>query len=315
MTLFRRGWWGRLVPLLAVLALCSCLGERGRSGTAAAGEAPLPELRVESAPELAAAAEGVRRVDRSRLAAAMRLTGLSDPGGPIHVVLVPEDSPAATETPSWVAGYADSSADLIVLFPERSPSYPDASVSELVGHEVTHVLIDRAAGGEPVPRWFHEGLAMVAGGAWGLGDSTRVTLALLLDRERSLADVDAAFASGDAGRVGRAYAVAGAFVRDLLTRRGSDAGARILAGMADGLDFDTAFVRATGSTRAMVERVFWRRSDRWYRWIPVLTSTLAVWAGIVLVATWAYRRRRARAATIRARWEREDGPSPPEIRG
>lgn len=290
------------------LGLVACAPPRAGSavGSDVAG-LPLPELRVEAAPSLAAAAEGVRRVDDSRLAAAMRLTGLETPGPPIHVVLAPEDSAAAEEAPPWVAGYADSAADLIVLFPERSPSYPDSSLGELVGHEVAHVLIDRAAGGGEVPRWFHEGLAMVAGGAWGLGDRTRVTLALVLGREESLEAVEAALASDDAGRVERAYALAGAFVHDLLAGEGPDAGARILAGVAGGLGFEDAFARATGTTLARAEALFWRRSDRWYRWVPVITSSLTLWAGIVLLAVWAYRRRRARAETIRARWEDDPG--------
>lgn len=306
----KTNWTRVAAALLAGLGVvgAACGPEFG-GGTRESDPTLVPELRVEGPADLLAAAEGVRRIERSRLAAAMHLTGLEEPGVPIHVVLVPEDSDTAERTPAWVAGYADGAADLVVLFPQRSLSYPDASVGELVGHEVAHVLIHRAAAGRPVPRWFHEGLAMVAGGSWGPGDSSRVTLALLAGRVGSLADVEQAFAAGDPARIPGAYALAGAFVRDLLSREGSTAGARILAGVARGLDFEAAFARATGSSLARAEASFWDRSDRWYRWVPVLTSSVTLWVGVMLLALWAYRRRRARAEGIRERWQ-EDGVSP-----
>ena len=44
----------------------------------------------------------------------------------------------------------------------------------------------------------------------------------------------------------------------------------------------------------------------WYRWIPLLTSSFTLWAGIVLLALVAFRRRRQRDAEISARWDLED---------
>ena len=60
---------------------------------------------------------------------------------------------------------------LIVLLPERVPSYPDSSLDDVLLHETAHVLVARAAGGRPLPRWFQEGMAMIAGRSWGRDDS------------------------------------------------------------------------------------------------------------------------------------------------
>jgi hypothetical protein len=44
----------------------------------------------------------------------------------------------------------------------------------------------------------------------------------------------------------------------------------------------------------------------WSRWIPLLTSSLALWMTITFLALWAIRRRRRRDALIRERWDLED---------
>ena len=123
-------------------------------------------------------------MDPARLAPAVGLVGLRDPGPPIRVILAPEGSEGlARPVPGWVAGYAVSEAGVVVLLPGRLPAVPDSSLEDLLGHEVAHVLVSRAAGGRPVPRWFHEGMAMIAGGWWGLEERSRLTLALVRGRE------------------------------------------------------------------------------------------------------------------------------------
>jgi hypothetical protein len=235
----------------------------------------------------------------------MRLVGLTDPGPPIQVFLGPEGSDLAAGVPPWVSGYAYGAEGVIVLLPARTPSYPDSSLEELLRHEVAHVLVARAAGGRPLPRWFHEGVAMIAGSSWGLDDRSRLTVTMIGGSEVSLADVERQF-SGGRGSTVNAYAIAGAFVNELLRREGDDSVARILAGVGRGLPFDEAFRDATGSTLAEVEQSFWRRQSFWYRWVPILTSSVTLWMLITLLAIWAMGKRRARDAALRRSWEEED---------
>ncbi|MFL6192725.1 MAG: peptidase MA family metallohydrolase [Thermoanaerobaculia bacterium] len=264
-----------------------------------------PKLIVEAPAGLEGTAARLRAIDPSRLASAMRLTGLQEPGPPIRVLLAPEGSAGAVGVPPWVSGYAMGEQGVIVLLPGRVPSYPDSSLSDLLAHEVAHVLVARAAGGRPLPRWFHEGLAMIAGLSWGLEDRSRLTLALLTDRPVSLAALDEHFAGGQ-GEVNRAYAIAGSFVRDLFEQEGPDVAARILAGVSRGLSFEDAFQAATGKTLLQAESSFWERQTFWYRWVPVLTSSVALWMLVTALAIWAIRRRRARDAAQRRIWEEEE---------
>jgi len=269
------------------------------------GRAVVPELIVEAPPALSAAADRVRGIDPGQLASTMRLVGLTEPGPPIRVILAPEGSGPATLVAPWISGYALSDQGLIVLLPQRVPTYPDSSLDDLVRHEVAHVLIARAAGGRPLPRWFHEGMAMIAGGSWGFEDRSRLTLALLTDRPVSLEELDQRFARGQ-GEVNRSYAIAGAFVRELFDRYGQEAAPRLLAGVARGLSFDEAFREATGIPLAEAESSFWSRQTFWYRWVPVLTSSVTLWLLITMLALWAIRRRRERDAARRRAWDEEE---------
>jgi len=264
-----------------------------------------PRIVVEAPPGLEGTAAQLRAVNPSRLVSVMRLVGLTDPGPPVRVILAPEASTAAGIVPPWVSGYAMGEQGTIVLLPGRVPSYPDSSLTDLLSHEMAHVLVARAAGGRPLPRWFHEGMAMIAGLSWGLDDRSRLTLALLVDRPVSLAELDQRFAGGQS-EVNRAYAVAGSFVRDLFDRYGQDVAARILRGVSRGLSFPDAFRAATGDSLAAAESSFWDRQTFWYRWVPVLTSSITLWMIVTLLALWAIKRRRERDSALRRMWDAED---------
>lgn len=262
-------------------------------------------LAVEAPPSLEPVAVRLRALDPAQFEGVQRLTGLEEPGPPIQVILAPEGSEAARYVPRWVSGYAYSERGIVVLLPARTPSYPNSSLEDLLRHEVAHVLVARAAGNRPLPRWFHEGVAMIAGLSWGLDDRTRLTLALATDRAVSLDELDHRFGGGQ-GEVNRAYAIAGSFVRDLLDRHGPGAPAAILQGVAGGLSFEDAFHKATGVSLAAATSSFWRSQTFWYRWVPLLTSSVTLWLLITLLALWAIQRRRARDAALKRMWDEEE---------
>ncbi len=296
---------------VAALSLAFVLGLPPRT---AGGVAAGPVLVVESPPALRRVAARVRAIPPRAFAEVMSLLGIADPGPPIAVRLEPEGTAQARAVPPWIAGFAVPDASVVVIFPARAPSYPDSSLEDLLRHEVAHVLAARAAGGRPLPRWFDEGLAMIAGGTWGADDHARLLLELMVEPGVPLARLDRRFA-GNQRQVAGAYAVAGAFVRELVQRRGAAAPGRILAAVAAGVPFPAAFRAGTGATLEQAEREFWRRHSL-ERWLPLATSSTTLWLGVtllVLVAAGAARRRRRRDADRRARWEEEpeESTSPP----
>ena len=287
----------RIVALpLAVLAIALA------SGVGSAQ--PPPTLLLNAPEELASARKRLESFDRSSLAGIVRMTGLTDPGPPIHVILADESSAAAASVSASTAGYAIGDAGLIVLFPSRSPVYPHDTLEDVLRHEVAHVLISRAAQGNSVPRWFHEGFAVAAERPWGLEDRSRLVWELMAGPRLTVGDIDRLFDS-EASRP-RAYSLSAAMVREILRAHGPDAPAAILREMGTGAGFDAAVVQVTGRPMSGVEREFWDRQRVWTVWVPLFTSGDVLWLGVIVLAAIAVWHRRRRAAEIRRRWDDEE---------
>lgn len=271
---------------------------------AAASAQPPPELVF----ELLGTDEGARarlgRIDEDQLRAIGNLIGLETPGDPIRVVLASEDTELARGTPAWVAGFAHGPTDTVVLFPSRSLRYPHDSLQAVLHHEIAHILIGRAAGDGRVPRWFNEGLATVAERAWHFEDRRHLAWMLLTGGPLRMDEVDARFERGASEAAG-AYALASAFLRDLIDAHGVELPARILEAVAEGSSFDDAFRMATGQPLEVAERRFHSRLTSWQQWVPLLTSPFAIWILVTLLALYAIHVRQRRRAERRARWDEE----------
>lgn len=280
---------------LAALALAFPLG---------AAAATRPALEVEAPPGLQAAAARVRAAAPD-LAPVLELLGEPPLPGRVRIVLAEESSELASRVPSWVAAYAVPSLDTIVVFPARTPTYPDRNLSTLLAHELAHLLVFRASGGARLPRWFEEGVATVAAREWGLEDGARFAAAVIGPGPESLAEVERAFTL-DPGQVARSYALSAALVRYLLRLGGPDAVAVLLGQVRRGETFEAAFLRTAGRPLDRFEADFFGDEVFWRTWVPFLSSTAALWmliTGLALVAIW---RRRQRDAELRARWAEEE---------
>jgi hypothetical protein len=272
----------------------------GRTGFAATK----PQLEIEAPPALLGAATELRwsTQDWDGVTA---LVGLEDAGAPIHVLLVPEEDPRAQRTPRWITGFAVAERDTVVLLPGRVLSYPHDSLGALLTHEVTHVLLARAAGGQALPRWFQEGVALLAAREWQFEDRERLLLGGITGVPPSMASLQRAF-DGDGYSIETAYAIAGALVQELVREHGREVVARIAAEVARGEPFAAAFRAATGDSLGDFQAGFWRRFRWRYRWVPFLTSGATLWLGVTALALVAMARRRQRDAAIRARWDEEE---------
>ena len=282
--------WIRSLALAGPLALVAALGLPG-----SAQAAGLPELVFEAPEELAPVRARLEALEEEDYRGGLDLTGyamLPEPGPPIRVILAAEDSPLA-QAPPWVSGYAHGNLGVVVLLVERVPRYPSGSLEELLRHEVAHVLVARAAAGRPVPRWFNEGLATVAGGRWGLEDGLRLSAALIRGYRPRLANIEAYF-QGSESAVTYAYAVSASFFRHLERRYGPGVAASILRRVARGDAFEDAFEDVTGVSLAAAEKAFADRETFWYRWMPLISSSTLLWIGISALAVLAAARRRRR---------------------
>jgi hypothetical protein len=83
---------------------------------------------------------------------------------------------AGVTIPDWGAGLALMDRARIVI---KSPKYMQVNKSfqELIGHELAHIMLYRAAGQRWLPRWLQEGFAMHSSGEWHIGQDILVARA------------------------------------------------------------------------------------------------------------------------------------------
>src|SRR5437867_12023151 len=224
-----------------------------------------PKLEIEAPTELDPVRNRLQSIPPGRFADIAEFLGLIDPGPVIQVKLATETSDVARVVAPWISGFAAGESNLVVVFPARSPGYPDNTLEDVLRHEVAHVVIWRASAGRPVPRWFNEGLAMEVERERRFQDQTQLLYQLLTGGRIDLQQLDRLF-SGRQNDQTRAYALSGALVHDLVQRHGPTACREILMRVHQGTPFDIAFGTVTGNTPSEAESEFWRRQRIWTSW-------------------------------------------------
>ena len=259
-------------------------------------------LSVNAPPSLTADANRVRDVDTARLGRALEQAGLDLPPE-IQITLIANDDARATSIPSWIVGLAVGERD-IVIFPERVLSYPYDSLESVVRHEITHLALDRAAAGAPLPRWFHEGVATSVDNGWNTEAQLRLLIAMLARPD--IAQLTRLFTSPAQSETTQAYLLSAVLVDALRQRHGPDLPGAIAARVASGVAFDRAFALETGISPDLAAARAWAGYRRWTAWAPSVTSPSAAWTLILALALLAYAVQRRRRIRRRRQWDDED---------
>ncbi len=246
-------------------------------------------------------------VVRQRVAGALG----TDASSALDVVLVPRRPEDAAEVPippapDWAAGFTVAGSDVVFIRAGKLGIYPHRDVLSIFAHELGHAELARIARGRRLPRWFEEGTCMVLARPWDLRDAWSLTLAVLFRDAAGVLAHDREFPQ-TGGEARAAYAQSFALVQWLAAEHGGpQALGQVARQVAGGRSFPGAFVLQFGMTpETAVSR--WRHSmGRWYRTVTMVTSTAALWAGILallFVVAVGQRRRRRR---ILARWAEEE---------
>jgi len=259
-------------------------------------------LAVTAPPQLEWARDRLEAMDLDALAADLARAGLDLPPE-IEITLLPDADPGARTVPDWIVGLAFGERE-IVVFPERVLPYPYDSLESVVRHETVHLALNVRANGQPLPRWLHEGLAMSVDTGWGAGGQARLLIGAL-GRPRTT-DLTRLFTSGNRGETADAYGLAAALVADIQRRHGPTAPAAIAGHVGDGVPFAQAFALETGETPDAAATEAWSSYRRVAAWVPALTSTTALWAGILVLAFAAFLVRARQRALRRQDWDEED---------
>lgn len=232
-----------------------------------------------------------------------------EPAGPMRVVVLPTDLGGNLElfrldalAPPWAAGFALGSERLAVIRMAQSRRYPFADEGGVLVHELAHLLIHDAAGGD-LPRWLNEGIATREQRRWSLRDTLVYSSELLGGPLPTLAAMDRAFASPGGARI--AYAASFDIVTWAVDEYGEDFVPRLLRASRE-RPFPSAWREASGVSLRTSEADWRRGSLALYRWIPALTGAGSLWIGVTALFLFAAWRRRVRTLALEARWEEED---------
>jgi hypothetical protein len=178
------------------------------------------------------------------------------------------------------------------------------SLSETFDHEISHILVHRAAGGRHLPRWLLEGLAIWQAGESVLQEIERAAGAAFHDDLIDFQTLDRNFPTHGKA-VDLAYAQSALFVRWLYARHGRQGFRALLAGVAAGHGFDASFLDSFGATRTDLAIQWEGELQKEASVMMFLRDGNFLWVMMALLIVWAYIiKRRERKAAIAAM----DGP-------
>lgn len=199
--------------------------------------------------------------------------------------------------PEWAAGLAIPSRRTILLAP-GNPTW-----EATLRHEMAHLAVAIAAGGQPVPAWFNEGFAVATAEQWGLDRATTMITAGITGEFHDFADLDRGFPAAQS-MADLAYAQSFHLVRYCRQRFGDDVFRRILARMrTEHVTFSDAFAAETGTLMSVVFDDWARSASTRYRWVPVAGGGGTAWVFVAGLAALAWRRKRRQRAEREAQMQ------------
>ncbi|HVJ15944.1 MAG TPA: peptidase MA family metallohydrolase [Polyangiaceae bacterium] len=215
--------------------------------------------------------------------------------------LAPEGAPY----PSYAAGVAYSELKLVLL--TLTPRFASAEhdVAEIFRHELAHVALHDAVGTRAVPRWFNEGFAVLASGESSFKRLYTLWTATLSDSIMPLREVERGFPS-DEGRAEVAYAQAVDLVRYMIRDQEEHRFHSLIEHLRNGNGLELSVRDSYGVELSTLEYEWRQDIAKRYTFWPVLFSGTAVWACILGLTVWGWRKRRAKAKVTLDRWAREE---------
>lgn len=206
--------------------------------------------------------------------------------------------PQGSAMAEWAVGVAFPSQQRIIL---RAHGTAFFSLLETFDHELSHVMVHAAGGGQRLPVWFLEGMAIHQAGE-GVVQRLESAQGAAVTGQLMSFDELARFPSEDAPKLALAYAQSGLFVRFLEREYGQPGFDRLFDGLRAGQAFPDAFRQAFGATRKELEGVFFSDLERSSSAAVILRDGSIIWVAMAALFVWVavvtYRRRKKEIADM-----------------
>ncbi len=227
----------------------------------------------------------------------------------VRVARTPEDmealAPIGHPPPVYAVGVAYSSLHLVLVSLTAPKTAEAEDLGETFRHELAHVALFDAFGGQHVPLWFNEGLAIYLSGEHVLLRNKTLMDASLSDAILPLDDLDKSFPDTNY-EVSIAYAQSADVVRFLLRDEDRARFQSLVTRTRGGEAFERSLTDAYGTDLRRLEYEWHEDLSRRFSLWPVVLGSGFLWGLIVIVFGVAWVKRRRRAKEILARWAREE---------
>ena len=206
--------------------------------------------------------------------------------------------------PKWSNGVASPYTNVIVL---KAPSWmpPETDNRAIVVHELTHLFVNKATKGQPIPRWLNEGLAVYYSGEKAFASGSLISKALITKSLIELSDIDDVL-EFHRGKAQLAYQQSYLAVVFLIDQYEMPVVKEILFQISQGKNSNEAFLEVIGID-------LWDFEDEWieyvqkkYRWNFLIDFDTYFWIFLVLlfILIFLFIKRRNRKTV--QRWEYEE---------
>jgi hypothetical protein len=231
------------------------------------------------------------------------------PGVEVYLAASHEDflrrQPNAQKAPEWAAGLAYPDENLIILKSPRAALFGTIDPFRTFRHEIAHLTLHQALAGVRIPRWLDEGLAMYEAKEWTFRTTAVISTVTLKKDFIPLAALNREFPL-DVQEAETAYAESFSMIAYLLNRFGREKFRAFIRNLQEGKTVSQSVDGAFGMTFYTLEKEWHRHLRMRYTWLPVITSTAALWFLMTLIFLYVYYRKKRRSREKVVEWELED---------
>jgi len=183
--------------------------------------------------------------------------------------------------PEWGAAFAIVPENLIIL---KSPRLLRRNVNftEVVTHEVTHIILHSFLGKTEIPRWLDEGFAMYQSREWKIGNSWVVGRAALSNSLLDLSDLEVVFPRSEE-KANLAYTESFLAVAYIIQQSGKQGLINLLQEMKSSGDMDQAMRKVMGIGYQRFKRNWMEYTKNRFSVASFILSPGIVWSTIIVL--------------------------------
>jgi hypothetical protein len=214
--------------------------------------------------------------------------------------------PTSTIFPDSIVGVAFSRLSLIILKSPREARGFRADLLKTFIHELTHIILGSAfKGEEQIPRWLNEGISLYVSREWSFNRVTAMTRAVLTDSIIPLSELTHRFPENPRD-LQLAYAQSFYLVSFLITRFGRESFHTFIRLFSQNKDLEKTLLQVYSLTVEEWENEWKSFLEMRFSWIPLITSSTALWFVITLIFVYGYLSKKRKMKGTLKQWEEEE---------